>query len=435
MNVVAAGVLVAVFGAVMLRQVLGRGPPVWVAFGIGAVATVGLEVLSPIGAFAALVAATPVILFLFALFVFARALERAGAIDHLARWLLGRAPSPRDLPAVLFVGFGVASAFLLNDALVLLGVPLLLGVARRLRVAATPLLLTLAFAVSVGSVATPFGNPQNLLIASASGLSDPVATFLRYLLVPTAINLALGAWYLRRVFAARLAEAAGATVGTPEPRVPFWPRGGWTARLASHPALAIFPVTLGVVVGTSLLAPIDARFALPSWMVALGGAVLVLALSAQRGPIVRRVNGTVLLLFVGLFVVVAGAVAGGVVPALEGIFPIPAPGATPGALGAIVLTSLLGPQLVSNVPWVALQIPVLAHLGYGGSTPLAWMALAGASTLAGNVTLLGAASNLIVAEVAEKDGSPVRLGEFVRYALPLAAMTTAVLFVTLWLGW
>lgn len=90
--------------------------------------------------------------------------------------------------------------------------------------------------------------------------------------------------------------------------------------------------------------------------------------------------------------------------------------------------------MVSNVPWVALQIPVLSGLGYGPGTPIIWMALAAGSTLAGNVTLLGAASNLILVESAEKLGVHIRLGEFVRHGLPLAAITITVLVVCLGLG-
>jgi len=99
-----------------------------------------------------------------------------------------------------------------------------------------------------------------------------------------------------------------------------------------------------------------------------------------------------------------------------------------------VVAALGGSQLVSNVPWVALQIPVLNGLGYSGGTPVVWMALAAGSTLAGNVTLLGAVSNLIVVDSAEKLGVKIRLREFVRYGLPLTALSVLVLVGCLALG-
>ncbi len=427
-------VLAVVFAAVIARQLAGRGPGVWTIFLAGALLTVLLGVLTTAEAEAAIVASAPVLLFLFALFLFAEALERAGALDHLARWLVGRARRAVDLPAVLFVGFALTSAFLVNDALVLVGVPLLFSVARRTRVDPRPLLLVLAFSVTVGSALTPFGSPQNLLVSTSGDLSAPVTVFLRYLLLPTIVNLAFGAWYLRRTFARQMHahEADFAVVRAAAP--PLFPRDGWRERLLRYPVLWVFPGTMIVLVTLDLSAAITQGPVVPIWETAFVGAILLLLLSRGRTQIVHRVNWTILLLFAGLFVVVAGALMGGVVAAVEAYLPVPGPGNAAAGLGAIVATSALGSQVVSNVPWVALQIPLLHGLGYGPSTPVAWVALAAASTLAGNVTLLGAASNLIVVEQAEKAGVSLRLGTFVRYGLPLAAVTLAVVFGTLLLG-
>ncbi len=421
-------------GAVIARQLLGRGPGVWTIFLAGAFLTVVSGALSVAGAESALAGAAPVLLFLFSLFLFAGALEKAGALDHLARWIVGRANRAENLPAVVFVGFGVVSAFLVNDALVLIGVPLILSVARRVRTDPRPLLLTLAFAVTVGSVLTPFGNPQNLLVAVGSGLADPVTTFLRYLLLPTVVNLAFGAWYLRRVFGPGVAPGRDRLDDGIEEAPPLLPSGGWGARLYRSPVLYVFPGTLLVAVTFDLAAAFSHGPAVPLWETTGAGAILLLLLSPGRRPIVERVDWTILLLFVGLFVVVASAVRGGVVGSVEGHFPIAGPSASLASLAAIMGTSVVGVQVVSNVPWVGLQIPLLAGLGYGPATPVAWMALAAASTLAGNATLLGAASNLIVVELAEKEGVAIRLGTFVRYGLPLSAVCLAVVFALLALG-
>lgn len=426
--------LAAVFAAAVVRQVTGRGPPLWVAFALGAVVTIPLGVLSVPDVATELASSAPTLAFLFALFVFASALESAGALDHLARWLVGRARRPGDLPFFLFVGFGLASALMINDALVLIGAPILIGVALRLGVAPKPLLFVLAFAVTVGSTLTPFGNPQNLLVAGASGLASPVATFLRYLALPTALNLLLGGWYLRGAYRDRMPPDDDRYARARAEAPPLWPTGGWGRRLVERPVLGVFPVTLGAIVGLSVTAAFVPAWSLPSWEIALGGAVVLLALSPLRSTDLRRVNWSVLLLFAGLFVVVDGAVRGGVIAGLESFLPIPGPGHTPIAVGAIVGSSLVGSQLVSNVPWVALQIPLLTSVGYGAGTPIAWMALAAGSTLAGSVTLLGAISNVILVDAAERRGITIRLGEFVRNGLPIAAITVAVLVVCLSLG-
>ncbi len=421
-------------GVVVLRQGLGRGPGIWLLLLAGAGAFVAAGVISPAAAAAALEQNAPVFGFLLALFVFAVALEESGALDHLAAWILGRTPQPADLPLYLFVGFGSLSAFLLNDALVLLGVPLFLSVARRLDSDPGPLLLTLAFSVTVGSVLTPMGNPQNLLVALDSGLSAPVTVFLRYLLIPTAVNLVLGGLYLRWAFRDRF--PAGSAPGIRRfPRIPLWPAGPNGPRWRRHPVLLVFPATMAVLVGSNLYASVSGTTAWPLDEVALVGALAVVLLRPDRLAIYRRIRWSVLLLFVGLFVFVAGAEQAGVLGALQAVLPIAGPGRGTGAVvGSILLASFVGSQAVSNVPWVALEIPLFRSLGFAGTTPVAWTALAAGSTLVGNVSLLGAASNLIIGQQAEARGVPFRLLPFVRYGLPLTAITLGVLFLALYLG-
>jgi len=423
----------ATFVLVLARQVVGRGPGVWSLFVVGGAATILTGVLGPSAAGSVLYDELPVLLFLLALFVFAEALREAGALDHLAHWLIGRARRPSDLPLILFVGLGLVSALFINDALVLVGVPILVGVAARLRTDAKPLVLVLAFAVTVGSTLTPFGNPQNLLIALAAGFSSPVGTFFEYLGIPTAINLVVGGWFLGRVYRRSMPAADDHFARVRAEAPALLPSGGWARRLAAKPVLWVFPVTMGVLIGADLVTAFVHGPTVPIWAIALGGTGVLLVASPRRVSIVRAVNWRILLLFVGLFVVVQGAVVGGVVSQIEGIFPVQGPG-HPASLLTIVGTTLVGSQAVSNVPWVGLQIPVLTGLGYSARTPIAWMGLAAASTLAGNVTLLGAASNLIVTETAERSGIRIRLHDFVRVGLPLTAITVGVVVACLAVG-
>jgi len=425
-NPIAAAVVILVFGAVVVRQLLGRGPGVWAIFVVGALATVLAGVLSPAAAGATLVTDGPVLVFLLALFLFADALEVAGALDHLARWLVGRARTAAAVPALIFLGFGAATVFLLNDAMVVIGVPVLIALAARLRTDARMLLLPLAFAVSIGSVATPFGNPQNLLVAGESGIADPTWTFLRYLLLPTLVNLGLGATYVHWRYA-RSMDRAGAEFERLRASAPPLIPPDLGRRLRASPVLALFPATILAILAVDLESSWLHAPALPSWEIAAVGAAALVVISRARGRIVASTNWRVLALFAALFVVVGGAVAGGVIPGVERYLPIPRPGDPLVDLAQISAVSIVGPQLFSNVPWVGLQVSVLSSVGYGGGSPVAWMALAGVSTLAGNVTLLGAASNLIVGELADRAGISIRLGRFVRDALPLAAITISVL--------
>lgn len=434
LNVAAATILTVTIAAVIARQILQRGPPVWVVFLTGAFAMVATQVLPLSGASGAISSNLPILIFLFSLFLFAAGLEQAGALQHLGKWILGRARNPANLPFILFVAFAILSAFILNDALVLVGVPLLFSVARQMRISAEPLLLTLAFAVTVGSTLTPFGNPQNLLVSLGSGISSPVATFLRYLALPTALNVVLGGLYLRRAYGRPLAHQAGQNPSPTATSVPFFPRGGLMPAIRKFPVLAIFPVTMVTIITVDVVSAVTAGPGVPLYVIALGGAIVALLVSPGRSAVFGRIDWSILVLFAALFVVVAGAVTGGVLSAIQSAVPIPTPNQHGAALGAILVTSVAGSQLVSNVPWVALQIPLLHGLGYGSSTSWAWVALAGGSTLAGNLTLLGAASNLIVVEQAERAGLRIGLRAFVRVGLPLTAITVGVLFAFLWVG-
>ncbi|MHB8351415.1 MAG: ArsB/NhaD family transporter [Thermoplasmata archaeon] len=434
MQVIAYLLFAATLGALILRQVLGRGPGIWAILIVAAAAFVVTGAIPPGAAAAAITDNLPVLALLLALFVFAVALEESGALDHLADWILGRSSRPGDLPFYLFVGFGVMGAFLLNDALVLLGVPLLLSISRRLRVEPTPLLLTLAFSVTVGSVALPVGNPQNILVALDSGLAAPTTAFLHYLLVPTIVNLLLGGLYLRWAFRAHWTTGPGPST-PPFPRIPFWPPGSVGSRILRFPVLLVFPVTMAVLIGSSLYASAVGTTAWPLDVVALAGALAVVLLRPDRIRMYRRINVSVLLLFVGLFIVVAGADRAGILGLFQSILPVAGPGrGTASIVGSILGSSLVGSQAVSNVPWVAFEIPILHTLGYGAGTPIAWMALAAGSTLVGNVTLLGAVSNLIIAQQVETAGQRFRLGPFVQYGLPLTGLTLGVLFLTLLIG-
>jgi Na+/H+ antiporter NhaD/arsenite permease-like protein len=434
MNVLAALVLLGTIAGVVSRQLLFRGPPIWAIFLAGAFAMVAVGGLPLSGAGNAIATDLPVLVFLFSLFIFVAGLEQSGALEHISRWILGRTGSPTDLPLTLFVAFGLLSAFLLNDALVLVGVPMLLALARRLRVPPEPFLLTLAFSATVGSVATPFGNPQNLLVSLQSGISDPVLAFLRWLLLPTAINLLVGGLYLRWAFRRSLSAPLDGGASAPLGPIPFFPSSGLGDHVRRSPSLVLFPVTMIALVTVSVLESVTNGPSVPLDGILLGGAVIVLLASPGRRGLLDRVDWSILLLFVGLFVVVAGAVNGGVLAGIETILPIPGPGHPVTALPAILGAALGGSQVVSNVPWVGLQIPLLQGLGYGAGTPITWMALAAGATLAGNATILGAASNIIVVEQAELAGIRISLGRFVRYGLPLTAITVAVLLACLWVG-
>ncbi len=90
---------------------------------------------------------------------------------------------------VFVIGMGILSAFLVNDTIALLAIPLVIYISQRTGIKPAVLLIALSFGITVGSTMTPIGNPQNLLIAIQGGISLPFTAFLRMLGIPTMINL------------------------------------------------------------------------------------------------------------------------------------------------------------------------------------------------------------------------------------------------------
>lgn len=145
---------------------------------------------------------------------------------------------------------------------------------------------------------------------------------------------------------------------------------------------------------------------LPPFAVALAVATPLLLLGPDRRKLVSGVDWRTLLLFVGLFVMTAGVRSSGLVEALFG--------AATGSTAVLMAAAVVGSQVVSNVPLVAIALPFVEPHGTS-----ALMALAAGSTVAGHLTILGAASNLIVLESTERMGATVPVRAFVRFGLPL----------------
>lgn len=154
---------------------------------IGSALMIGLQVT---GIEAALMSVDlDVIEFLFGMFSIVSALDRAGVLQHVAARMLAAAKTPGRLLMAFVVGMGLLAAFLVNDTIALLGIPLVIYVARHTGIRPVMLLIALAFGITIGSVMTPIGNPQNLLIAIQSGIPLPFTTFLLQLAAPTVANL------------------------------------------------------------------------------------------------------------------------------------------------------------------------------------------------------------------------------------------------------
>lgn len=390
------------YAAIIFRNAGRFSLPIWLILLGGAVAMVATGSIGVAQAYATI--NLPVITFLFSMFVIVTALDIAGVLDRFANGLLKRTRKPSDVLLLTFLGFAFASALLMND--------------------------TLAFAVTIGSVATPMGNPQNLLVALVSGIRAPVFSFARYLLIPTLVELLVTYALIRRLFHRETDRAPASFVGAKERLADDGPKDPRLAKVAVGATV----MTLALIIAVNALqsAGYDPPFGISE--VSLFGAAALLLAGGRSREITASLDWGILLMFAGLFVMMQALSANGVVEVIAGYLPALSRGLPAASIAAIIISGVLLSQLISNVPMVALYLPIMVSLGYGPTDAYAWTALAGGSTLAGNLTIIGAASNLIIIEQAEKKGERLSSTEFLRVGIPVTVLDVAVLYFLLFFG-
>lgn len=390
---------------------IGRLPVrIWQAMAGGALLVLLAGSITPVAALRAI--EPDVMAFLFGVFVLGEALLESGALYASAYAALDRIRSADGLVLAVLFGSALASALLMNDTLAVIGTALVLALAREHRIDARLLLLTLAFGVTLGSAASPIGNPQNLLIAIRGPVPAPFLSFAGALAVPTLINLALTYGVLRW----RYRHAFHRTPLT-HPKIEL--RDAALARLA----WAGVATLAGSIALRTLLSALDPVLQIPLSTVALAGALPVLVFSPRRWQVLRAIDWSTLVFFAALFVLMASVWNTGLFQEIAAGSPDRL--ATPaGVLGVSVLLS----QLVSNVPLVALYLP---YLQGQQADPALLLALAAGSTVAGNLLILGAASNVIIIQRAERHGETVGFLEFARSGIPVTVINVLVYAVFL----
>ncbi len=399
-------VLAAVFLLIAVRRVGRFRPAMWQVMCAGAGAVLLSGDIRPAAALAAI--DPDVMLFLFGMFAAGQALELSGWVAHAEYEVFKRARTEEGLLLLLVAFMGLGSALLMNDTLAVIGTPVALLLARKHGISSKPLLLALAFSITTGSVMSPIGNPQNLLVAVGGGVPAPFLTFLRYLALPTLLSLAAVFLVVRYFYRGEF--------GTAELKHSQEPvRDAELARLAR-----VTVWTLGLAVAAKIfLVMADPRLDFSLTWIALAAAAPGLLFSPRRLELLRGIDWGTLAFFAGMFVLTRSAWDTGIFQSL-----IVRSGAGIAAPGAVMAVSASLSQLISNVPLVALYLPLLKQAGAG--TP-ALMALAAASTFAGNLFILGAASNVIIIQGAErKSGETLTFAEFARAGIPLTLINAII---------
>lgn len=366
---------------------------------IGAVLMVAFRVVDPLSALAFI--DFPTIVLLFSMMLIVAYLHLAGFFDWVAEVVVTHLRPHHLLPTVIFTS-GILSAFFVNDIICLVMVPFALTATRRMGVRPVPYLLAVATASNIGSVATITGNPQNMLIASFSGMT--YRDFLGHLAPVAVVGLLLD-WLVIYTLCLRK-DVSDFTAQVERPPV------------AVNRSQLIKP---GVVV-LLVLAAFFAGFP-PALVAATGAAVMLFTRTREPRLVYDEVDWGLLVFFVGLFLIVGGADRAGITKHLLDFanrWNLHQP-----AIFTIVVAALS--NLVSNVPAVMLLKSVVP----GFQNPhTGWLVLAMASTLAGNLTITGSVANIIVVERAKPEAT-IGFRDYLRVGVPVTVAT--LLFGGFWL--
>lgn len=355
----------------------------------GSILLIGLGIITPERAIRAVSVQT--LLLLFGMLVHVTVLARSGFYDWIATQLVAWAGTPRRLTLGTLGLSGFLSAFALNDATVLLLTPVLITAAQKGDTDPVPPILAVAFGANIGSVATPLGNPQNAFIIAESTLTT--ITFVG-VLGPVALSSLL---------------IAGAFLW------PIVPADG-TLSEPNHPefdrlwALA----SMGFIGGTFGLLLVFPAAGAGTIAASTAVAHLVWLQGSRRipgGEIFADVDWSILVLFTGLFALVAG---------LDGTRLLSVIRSIEGGLQLGVASFILS-NLVSNVPAV-----VLLSTGVPPDATVSWLLLAATSTLAGNATPIASAVTLILLELASDRDVVIPIKTLLRIGVPIAITTTLV---------
>lgn len=392
-----------VFVGVYLGMVLGRIPGLAVdRTGIallGAIVLLIFERITPQAAWDAI--DVPTIALLLGLMVVSAQFRLGGFYAFVSRRIAAAETPPARLLLLLVGVVALLSALLANDVVCLAVAPLVVEGCTRRGLKPLPFLLGLACAANVGSAATLIGNPQNMLIGQTLH-----ASFAGYLLdgvVPAATGCIV-VWLVIR----------GAV------------RGAWHQPPATisvdAPAFNVWQTTKGFVV----LAVLVVAFLATSWprevLALAAGGVLLTSRRLHTREMLALVDWQLLILFCGLFVVNHALRESGMAArAVEGLAAAGVDLRRPAWLFAS--TAVLS-NLISNVPAVMLLLPAAEH-----AQSVAILALA--STLAGNLFIVGSIANIIVVNQAARLGYRVTWREHARVGVPVTLGTLGV--AALWL--
>ena len=357
-----------------------------------------------------------VIFLLVSMMVIVSITTRSGVFNWIANELLKFTKGhPVKVLCALGLFTAITSAFLDNVTTVILIMPITFAIAKKLDIDPIPFLLTEIFSSNIGGTATLIGDPPNIIIGSAGGLSfiDFVKELTPVILVIMCVVITILSFIFRKKLHAsqdKMDEVAQID----------------NSHTITDKALMIrSTLVLALVILGFMLHDVTH---IETCVVAMLGASILLIFE-KPNEILQDVEWNTIFFFIGLFIIIGGLEAsGGIKLMAEWILKV-----TQGSQAATSMIILWASGVISgiidNIPYTATMAPMLVEIektmGATYAYPL-WWALSLGACLGGNMTIIGAAANVIVSENAAKSGHPISFMRFLKYGIAVVAISLTI---------
>lgn len=350
-----------------------------------------------------------VMIFLFSMFIIGSAFEESGFLSYVSYKIFKKAKNLNQLLLLIVITMGLTSALLMNDTIAIIGTPAVLHIARKHRINPKSLLITLAFSITIGSVFSPIGNPQNFLIAIQKIIKNSFLIFFKYLFLATLINLFFCVFIIKIFYSEDFNNNSFLNHSEEEIK-------DYQLALLSKFSLGLLIFLIIIKILLSIKNPC---FELKLVYITGIACLPILLFTRKRLNIIKKVDWHTLIFFASMFILMQSVWNSGFFQIILNNLKINIL-----SINSIITISILLSQLISNVPLVALYLPLLNQ---AGASTKEMMALACGSTIAGNLFILGAASNVIIIQNAEKKcGETLTFLEFARIGIPTTIINALI---------
>lgn len=352
--------------------------------------------------------------------IFSAYVERTKFFEATSLWFISKAKKPRVMLGILMFVSGFFSSFFVNDTVCILLTPLVVAITRKINANPIPFLLGLVMSANIGSAMTLIGNPQNMIIATSSGL--PFYKYFLYVLPIVFLSLLIAYLFILFMFRRDLNNVE-VVIKESIYRIPqpYW---FIIYRLGLLFLLFVFMLFLP----SEKLLNVPESQKLPIIAITVGALAIVIG-RFRPDDTLRVIDWTLILFFSGLFIVVEAVREVGIVESMYSFIKPYFGNSEISKYSVFSLITILGSNIVSNVPYVMIAKSWVREFV---NPDKAYVLLAVVSTFAGNLTIIGSVANIIVLEKS-KSVAKIDFWTYSKVGIPITIITSilAVIYITI----